>query len=237
MHYYQFNIGDYHSHTSHLDPLEDIAYRRMLDWIYLHESPLPDNVQQIAKFIRMRDEYERITDVLQEFFDLTEYGYTQKKAMEEIERFNDKSQKAKAAINKRWDKERNKSNTDVLPTNNECNTNHKPITNNQYICAFDDFWGLYDKKVNKQKAEKLFSKLNKNEIDLIFKTLPDYIRSKPDKQFRKDPDTYLRNKCWTDEIIINKPTSSVNGFGTTQRNKDDEDYWLSFAGQPKNGGK
>ncbi|MCP4984979.1 MAG: YdaU family protein, partial [Colwellia sp.] len=47
MHYYQFNIGDYTSHTSHLDPLEDIAYRRMLDWVYLHESPLPLSVKQI----------------------------------------------------------------------------------------------------------------------------------------------------------------------------------------------
>ncbi len=130
MHYYQFNIGDYTSHTSHLDPLEDIAYRRMLDWIYLHESPLPENVSQIAKLIRMRDECERITDVLREFFTLTDYGYTQKKAMNEIKRFNDKSEKAKAAVNKRWAKERNKSNTDVLPTNNERNTNHKPITNN-----------------------------------------------------------------------------------------------------------
>lgn len=28
MHYYNFHIGDYASHTRHLSPIEDIAYRR-----------------------------------------------------------------------------------------------------------------------------------------------------------------------------------------------------------------
>jgi len=35
MHYYQFNIGDYASHTRHLSDLEDLAYRRLLDAYYL----------------------------------------------------------------------------------------------------------------------------------------------------------------------------------------------------------
>jgi uncharacterized protein YdaU (DUF1376 family) len=55
MHYYQFNIGDYQSHTNHLDPLEDLAYRRMLDWCYLHEKPLPLDANEIARIIRLRD--------------------------------------------------------------------------------------------------------------------------------------------------------------------------------------
>ncbi len=130
MHYYQFNIGDYTSHTSHLDPLEDIAYRRMLDWVYLHESPLPLNVKQISKYIRMRDECERIDSVLSEFFYETDYGYAQKKAEKEIEKFRDKSEKAKKAIAARWAKKPNKPHTDVLQTKYERNTNHKPLTNN-----------------------------------------------------------------------------------------------------------
>ncbi|NDH69342.1 MAG: DUF1376 domain-containing protein, partial [Gammaproteobacteria bacterium] len=32
MHYYQFHIGDYKSHTHHLSLLEDLAYRRLLDF-------------------------------------------------------------------------------------------------------------------------------------------------------------------------------------------------------------
>ena len=41
MHFYQFNIGDYASHTRHLNPIEDIAYRRLLDIYYavIEEDP------------------------------------------------------------------------------------------------------------------------------------------------------------------------------------------------------
>lgn len=67
MHYYQFNIGDYASHTAHLDPIEDIAYRRMLDWCYTHEVSLPEDVESIARLIRMRDHGSAIRDVLNEF--------------------------------------------------------------------------------------------------------------------------------------------------------------------------
>ena len=131
MHYYQFNIGDYASHTQHLDPLEDIAYRRMLDWIYTNEKPLPNNIQQIAKYIRMRDECERITDVLQEYFELTEYGYTQARVEKEIAHYHDKSAKAKKAIEARWAKNRKKPDTDVLQTKNECNTKQETLNTKQ----------------------------------------------------------------------------------------------------------
>ena len=131
MHYYQFNIGDYASHTAHLDPLEDIAYRRMLDWVYLHESPLPLSVKQISKYIRMRDECERIADVLQQFFTETEYGYAQRKADIEITKYRDKSEKAKKAAEARWSAKPDKPHADALQTQCERNANHKPRTINQ----------------------------------------------------------------------------------------------------------
>lgn len=175
MHYYQFNIGDYASHTSHLDPLEDIAYRRMLDWIYLNESPLPDNISQIARLIRMRDECERITDVLREFFELTDYGYTQKKAMREIERFNEKSKKAKEAVEKRWAKKRNKRHTDVLQTNNERNTNHKPITNNQEPLT-------NSKDIGSPKAPAFNFKKSLLELGADEKSLSDWLAARKKKK-------------------------------------------------------
>ena len=81
----------------------------------------------------MRDECERIADVLQQFFTGTEYGYAQKKAEEEIIKFRDKSEKAKKAVEARWSKQAAKpvkAHTDVLRNGYECNTNHKPLTNN-----------------------------------------------------------------------------------------------------------
>jgi uncharacterized protein YdaU (DUF1376 family) len=70
MHYYQFNIGDYHTHTDHLSEMEDLAYRRMLDWCYLHEKPLPEDVAEVARLIRMRSHSDSIANVLREFFEL-----------------------------------------------------------------------------------------------------------------------------------------------------------------------
>lgn len=210
MHYYKFNIGDYHTHTSHLDPLEDIAYRRMIDWIYLHESPLPLDVKQIAKYIRMRDECERITDVLQEFFKETEYGYTQNRVIKEIEHFKDKSAKAKKAVEARWAKKPNKSDTDVLQSQSEGNTNHKPLTNNhktdnttqdKLASSFEKFWELFNKKVDKKKCFVTWKNLSAQDRIDAFGKVAEYVKSTPNQHYRKNPRTWLNGRCWEDEII------------------------------------
>lgn len=110
MHYYQFNIGDYASHTGHLDPIEDIAYRRMLDWCYLHERPLPDDIEQISKLIRMRSHTDCIASVLQEFFERTPDGWWKGRIGEEIARADEKSKKASASAKARWGKEKDDAN-------------------------------------------------------------------------------------------------------------------------------
>jgi uncharacterized protein YdaU (DUF1376 family) len=130
MHYYKFNIGDYASHTQHLDPIEDIAYRRMLDWVYLHESPLPDSPEQIGRLIRMRTHSECIAVVLREFFVLTDHGWMQEKADSEIQAYNEKSTKAKASAAARWAKKPIKSDANALRTECEGNANHKPLNTN-----------------------------------------------------------------------------------------------------------
>lgn len=110
MHYYNFNISDYESHCKHLTEMEDLAYRRMLDWCYLHEIPLPESVDEIAKKILMRTHSESIANVLHEFFELTEDGWIQSRIAREIKAYYDKSEKAKAAAEARWSKKRNKIN-------------------------------------------------------------------------------------------------------------------------------
>lgn len=73
---------------------------------------------------------------------------------------------------------------------------------------FEKFWDLYEKKKgDKDKVFKKFNELTTIETKKIFETLPEYVASTPDKQFRKDPMTYLNNKAWDDEII--KPISEM----------------------------
>lgn len=126
MHFYQFNIGDYQSHTAHLDPLEDLAYRRLLDWCYLHEKPLPDDIEQVAKMIRMRGHTDCIASVLQEFFQRTEQGWWKERIGREIERAGEKSRKASESAKARWSKDANAS-----PTQTEGNATQDTIHKTQ----------------------------------------------------------------------------------------------------------
>jgi hypothetical protein len=66
---------------------------------------------------------------------------------------------------------------------------------------FDRFWKLYAKSADKKTCQKLWGKISKADKAKIFETLPVYIKSTPDKQFRKNPGTYLRHRGWEDEII------------------------------------
>ena len=97
MHYFQFNIGDYASHTRHLSLMEDLAYRRLLDAYYLRESELPLCTIEVSRIISMRFNIEDVEQVLIEFFERTETGWFHKRAEAEITHFRDKRQKASNA--------------------------------------------------------------------------------------------------------------------------------------------
>lgn len=68
--------------------------------------------------------------------------------------------------------------------------------------TFDDFWELYDKKTGKEKSVQKWNKLKQAEKELIINHIPLYRKSQPNKKYRKNPETYLNNKAWEDEIII-----------------------------------
>ena len=124
MHYYQFHIGDYKSHTHHLTVVEDIAYRRLLDHYYLHEAPIKQ--RDIARQIGMRDHEQEVLSVLNEFFVSTEQGFISPRADKEIAHFHSKVEQASKAGKASAERRSNDRSTDVQPTNN-----HKPITKNQ----------------------------------------------------------------------------------------------------------
>ncbi len=70
--------------------------------------------------------------------------------------------------------------------------------------TFEDFWKLYDKKVgSRDKCKRKFDKLKQEEKENIMNHIFDYVKSTPEKQYRKNPITYLDGKSWNDEIILN----------------------------------
>ena len=129
MHFYQFHIGDYKSHTHHLSVIEDLAYRRLLDHYYLHEAPIKQ--RDIARQIGMRDHEQEVLTVLDEFFVSTEQGYVNPRADEEISKYRKFSEDGKKGAAKRWQKGGNGEansppNATPIATNNQ-----EPITKNQ----------------------------------------------------------------------------------------------------------
>ena len=130
MHYYQFNIGDYVSHTRHLSPIEDIAYRRLLDAYYLSERPLNSGVTSVARQIGLREHEQEVGMVLQEFFVLGEEGWTSNRADKEIAHYRSKVDQASRAGKASAERRSNARPTDV-PTDVQPTKNQEPITNNQ----------------------------------------------------------------------------------------------------------
>ena len=142
MHYYQFNIADYQSHTRHLSPIEDICYRRMLDWIYLHEKPLPENSAEVARLLLLKEYLTDVERVLNEYFKLVEHGWVNVRALVEIDAFKDKVNKASQAGKASGEARKNKIKQSLVNTEQtfnerstevEPNINHKPLTINHNI--------------------------------------------------------------------------------------------------------
>ncbi len=92
----------------------------------------------------------------------------------------------------------------------ETETENRTITINENInIDFEWFWNDYDKKVgDKQKLKKKWNKLTDIERQNAMNYIDLYKQSVPDKQFRKNPETFLNNKSWNDEIINRSITTS-----------------------------
>ena len=126
MHFYQFHIGDYKSHTSHLTPMEDLAFRRLLDFYYLHEHPIKH--RDIARQIGLKDFEQDVLTVLEEFFLSTDAGFVNPRADKEIAKYREFSEAGKRGAAKRWGtngEANSPPNATLIATNN-----HKPITIN-----------------------------------------------------------------------------------------------------------
>jgi hypothetical protein len=77
---------------------------------------------------------------------------------------------------------------------------------------FTVFWDLYDKKEDRVKCEVKWIRLTDLERQQCIQNLPAYINSTPNKQYRKNPATYLNNKSWENEILRIKNNAE---FGLT----------------------
>jgi uncharacterized protein YdaU (DUF1376 family) len=108
--------------------MEDLAYRRLLDFYFLHEQPIKH--RDAARQVGMREHEEDVLTVLNEFFLSTENGFVNPRADKEIKQYKEFAEAGKRGAAKRWG----------TPPNGEANSppnatpiatnNHKPLTTN-----------------------------------------------------------------------------------------------------------
>ena len=70
------------------------------------------------------------------------------------------------------------------------------------VTSFDLVWNLYEKKGNRKTSEKKWSNLKNHCREAALKHIPLYVKSTPDKKYRKNFETYINQEVWNDEIIL-----------------------------------
>jgi uncharacterized protein YdaU (DUF1376 family) len=233
MHYYQFNIGDYASHTRHLTIIEDLAYRRLLDMYYLHEKPLDSSIEAVARLIGMREYVDEVEMVLLEFFECLPpegeiHGWVNTRADKEITAYKGFIEAGKRGASKRWAKTDSPpiaplSGNDSPPiappiANNKqepLNNKHKTVKSKalvDYTDEFLDFWKAYPRKVQKPEAFKAWNNQKPNLQDVLLALS----WQRESKNWTKDdgdyipyPASYINGQRWHDEPIEVKRTYTI----------------------------
>jgi len=96
LHYYPFNIGDFNLHTSHLTLEEEAVYRRLLDFYYDTEAPIPIKTQRVIRRLRLGDYTETVKTILEEYFLKESDGWHNLRADIEINEYHKKADIARA---------------------------------------------------------------------------------------------------------------------------------------------
>ena len=104
-------------------------------------------------------------------------------------------------------------------TNNDSNTSATDVTRER----FEEWWKLYDKKLDKKKAFSLFkSALKEHSYETIMSGTREYLKTITNKQYQKYPKTFL-----SQESYMNDFTEEMQPTGQDQleRMKYDPSYW------------
>jgi len=121
---------------------------------------------------------------------------------------NEKSAKASKSAHYRWQK--HKENANAMQTHSDSNAikekkGKESNNNKENKIDFELFWNLYDKKEQKDSCLNKWNKLDFETQTKIIEILPSFIAWKSDKKYRPNPQTFLNQKRWLDEI----PTQTI----------------------------
>ena len=84
--------------------------------------------------------------------------------------------------------------------------------------TFEVAWNLYQKKVGpKDKLKAKWNKLSLRHRKSAIEYIPLYIQSQPDKQFRKNFQTFLNQRGWEDELIFKQSYEQQRAIDLTAK--------------------
>jgi uncharacterized protein YdaU (DUF1376 family) len=218
MHYYKFNIADWHLATSHLSLEEEAVYFKLINYYYDSEQCIPKETDSVIRRLRLGSVRDIVGIVLKEFFVLQDDGWHHLRCDDEILKYHHK-----AEVNQRIGKlgGRPKKTETVLVGIPEITltTNQEPITSS----------GATTEKVKKRKTAMTLNKdtMPENYEEFIKIERPDL---DPLQTYYKFCDYWLGNgevkadwlatwRNWVrNEKKQFKPKSDVSNFDEMMRN-------------------
>ncbi len=178
------------------------------------------------------EEVRTLWDVVGSKFEEGEDGLLRNARMEAVRlRQQDVSSKRSNAASKRWDvhakasandNAKNKQRKVKVKVKEKVKEKKEGEVENAEMMpwpSFEDFWEAYERKGNKVNAEKEWTKIGQSDREAIMASVPNYNYSKPDKQFRKDGERFLKLRTWEDEIVI--PTNIAAKSQTKHQTNDE----------------
>lgn len=139
MHYYKFNIADWHLATSHLSLQEEAVYFKLINFYYDTELPIPLETESVMRRLRLKGNGVIVKNVLHEFFVLEDDGWHHQRCDLEIAKYHSKAE-VNREVGKLGGRPKkindidNPTITQMVSENNPqvtLTTNQEPLTTNQ----------------------------------------------------------------------------------------------------------
>ena len=199
---FQFYANDFMDATRMWDAFACGLYIRLLCVQWTHGS-IPDDQRRIAKGAGCDlAELQREWYLIEPKFPICEDG-TRKNARLEVVRKRQQtvSDARSGAANARWNSNANAS------ANDNAKTKQRKVKVKEKIEvereggklkdeSFEKFWTAYERKGNRKSAEQEWQKISPEDHSAIMANVPRYNASKPDMQFRRDGERYLKHRVW-----------------------------------------
>ncbi|MFQ3904481.1 helix-turn-helix domain-containing protein [Staphylococcus sp. 50Mo3-1] len=110
-------------------------------------------------------------------------------------------------------------NNNIKNNNNKNNTSATDVTREH----FENWWKLYDKKLDKKKAFSLFkSALKEHSYETIMNGTREYLKTITNKQYQKYPKTFLSQESYLNDFT---EETQPTGQDQLERMKHDPSYW------------